>query len=48
MFLRGQRLDHAAELRDVLDAFHTSTRTVTVAIADGALAAADRAWHAPD
>jgi len=41
-------LDHAAEVRDMLDAFHASTATVTVAIADGALATADRVWHASD
>jgi hypothetical protein len=39
-------LDHVAELRDTLDAFHTSAMTVTVTIADSTLQDADRAWHA--
>lgn len=41
-------LDHVAELRDVLDAFHASAATVTVTIADSTLEHADRAWHAQD
>jgi hypothetical protein len=39
-------LDHVAELRDTLDAYHASAATVTVTIADSTLAAADHAWRA--
>jgi hypothetical protein len=41
-------LDHVAELRSVLDAFHASAAHVTVDITDDALAHADRAWSAQD
>jgi hypothetical protein len=41
-------LDHVAEVRDVLEAFHASTATVTVTIADATLEQADRAWSAQD
>ena len=41
-------LDHAAELRNVLDAFHSSAAVVTVDIADDTLQHADRAWSAQD
>ena len=41
-------LDHVAEVRDVLEAFHGSTPTVTVAIADATLKQADHAWSAQD
>ncbi len=41
-------LDHVAEVRNVLDAFHRSNALVTVAIADATLAEADRAWSAQD
>jgi ethanolamine transporter EutH len=39
-------LDHVAELRNILDAFHGSAATVTVDIADNTLQRADRAWSA--
>ncbi len=38
-------LDHVAELRDVLDAFHASAATVTVTIGDATLEHADRTWQ---
>lgn len=38
-------LDHVAELRNALDAFHRATATVTVTLADAALELADRAWR---
>lgn len=42
-------LDHIAEVRDILEAYHaTSNATVTVAIADATLQQADRAWNAQD
>jgi hypothetical protein len=41
-------LDHAAELRNVLDAYHASAATVTVDIADDTLQHADQAWSAQD
>ena len=41
-------LDHVAEVRDVLEAFHASAATVTVTIADTTLEQADRAWSAQD
>lgn len=41
-------LDHVAEVRNVLDAFHHSSALVTVAIADATLTQADRAWSAQD
>ena len=41
-------LDHVAELRDVLDAYHASAAAVTVTIADTTLEHADRAWSAQD
>gem|GEM_PF-4213402 len=42
-------LDHVAEVRDVLEAYHATTdATVTVTIADTTLALADRAWGAQD
>ena len=41
-------LDHVAEVRNVLDAFHGSSALVTVTIADTTLAQADRAWSAQD
>jgi hypothetical protein len=37
-------LDHVAELRDTLDAFHASDAIVTADIADVALEQADHAW----
>jgi hypothetical protein len=43
---RACLLDHVAELRDTLDAFHTSAVTVTVTVADSTLADVDRAWQA--
>jgi hypothetical protein len=41
-------LDHVAEVRDVLEAYHASAATVTVTIADATLELADRAWSAQD
>lgn len=42
-------LDHVAEVRDVLEAYHATTdATVTVTIADKTLDLADRAWGAQD
>lgn len=41
-------LDHVAEVRDVLDAYHASAATVTVTIADATLEQADRARTAQD
>jgi hypothetical protein len=41
-------LDHVAEVRDILDAFHASTATVTVTIADATLQRADGAWRDQD
>jgi len=41
-------LDHVAEVRNVLDAFHRSSALVTVAIANATLAEADRTWSAQD
>jgi hypothetical protein len=42
-------LDHVAEVRDVLEAYHATTdATVTVTIADKTLELADRAWSAQD
>ena len=39
-------LDHVAEVRDVLEAYHaTSDATVTVTIGDATLEHADRAWQ---
>jgi hypothetical protein len=41
-------LDHVAEIRSILDAFHASTATVTVTIDDDTLQRADRAWRDHD
>lgn len=42
-------LDHVAEARDILEAFHApSAAIVTVTIADDALQLADSAWSAQD
>jgi len=41
-------LDHVAEVRNVLDAFHHSAAVVTIAIADATLEQADRAWSDQD
>jgi hypothetical protein len=41
-------LDHVAEVRNVLDAYHRSGALVTVAIADATLEQADRTWSAQD
>jgi hypothetical protein len=41
-------LDHVAEVRNVLDAFHGSAAIVTVTIADDTLEHADRAWSGQD
>lgn len=41
-------LDHVAELRDTIDAFHASAALVTADIADAALEQAQRAWHDDD
>jgi hypothetical protein len=42
-------LDHVAEVRDVLEAYHATTdATVTVTIADKTLELADGAWGAQD
>jgi hypothetical protein len=41
-------LDHVAEVRNVLDAFHGSAALVTVTIADATLKHADQAWSAQD
>ncbi len=41
-------LDHVAELRDTIDAFHTSAALVTADIADAALEQAQRAWRDDD
>ena len=38
-------LDHVAEVRDVLEAYHASAATVTVTIGDATLVQADRAWQ---
>ena len=38
-------LDHVAEVRDVLEAYHAPAATVTVTISDATLEQADRAWH---
>ena len=43
---RACLLDHVAELRDTLDAYHKTAATVTVTIADSALTDAQRAWQA--
>ena len=38
-------LDHVAEVRDILEAYHASAATVTVTIGDATLEQADRAWQ---
>jgi hypothetical protein len=38
-------LDHVAEVRSVVDAFHGSAPAVTVTITDDTLQSADRAWR---
>jgi len=37
-------LDHVAELRNILQAYHSPPATVTITIANSALEHADRAW----
>ena len=41
-------LDHVAEVRNVLDAYHASAATVTVTIGNDTLQQADRAWSTQD
>ncbi len=38
-------LDHVAEVRNILDAFHASAAPVTITIADDTLERADDAWR---